>query len=162
MKIVNRNMEKILSDIDIKEENIIKVDLNKLEKILNPNFIEIHECIILNSHNKIMQKNIDFKLIIKRFGDRVGYEASCNEIRVNDYIIEGTFNSIVKLSFNIIDILQYKLQSKYPNNEFSIVFSSDKEYITLRFYKIREDEKPWLKEENLDGYVDEAIMIYKF
>lgn len=50
----------------------------------------------------------------------------------------------------------------YPNDKFCIVFSSDKEYVTLRFYKIREDEKSWLDEKDLDRYVDEAIMVYKF
>lgn len=109
-----------------------------------------------------LKKNIDFDFILKRFGDRVGYEASRNEIRVNDYIIEGSFNSIVKLSFKIIEILKYKLKLRYPNDKFCIVFSSDKEYVTLRFYKIRENENSWLNEKDLDRYVDEAIMVYKF
>lgn len=159
---VNKNMEKILKNINVEEENIIKIDLNELEKIINPNIIYVHNCAILDLDNKIIKENIDFDFIIKRFGDRVGYEASRNEIRVNDYIIEGTFNSIVKLSFKIINILKYKLKLQYPNNKFCIIFTSDKEYVTLRFYKIREDEKPWLNEKDLDGYIDEAIMVYKF
>ena len=159
---VNKNMEKILKNINFEEENIIKIDLNELEKIIDPNIIYVHNCAILDLDNKIIKKNIDFDFIIKRFGDRVGYEASRNEIRVNDYIIEGTFNSIVKLSFKIINILKYKLKLQYPNNKFCIIFTSDKEYVTLRFYKIREDEKPWLNEKDLDGYIDEAIMVYKF
>lgn len=77
-------------------------------------------------------------------------------------LLEGTFNSIVKLSFKIINILKYKLKLQYPNNKFCIIFTSDKEYVTLKFYKIREDEKPWLNEKDLDGYIDEAIMVYKF
>lgn len=159
---VNKNMEKILKNINVEEENIIKIDLNELEKIIDPNIIYVHNCAILDLDNKIIKENIDFDFIIKRFGDRVGYEASRNEIRVNDYIIEGTFNSIVKLSFKIINILKYKLKLQYPNNKFCIIFTSDKEYVTLRFYKIREDEKPWLNEKDLDGYIDEAIMVYKF
>ena len=159
---VNKNMEKILKNINVKEENIIKIDLNELEKIIDPNIIYVHNCAILDLDNKIIKENIDFDFIIKRFGDRVGYEASRNEIRVNDYIIEGTFNSIVKLSFKIINILKYKLKLQYPNNKFCIIFISDKKYVTLRFYKIREDEKPWLNEKDLDGYIDEAIMVYKF
>lgn len=155
-------MEKILKNINVEEENIIKIDLNELEKIIDPNIIYVHNCAILDLDNKIIKENIDFDFIIKRFGDRVGYEVSRNEIRVNDYIIEGTFNSIVKLSFKIINILKYKLKLQYPNNKFCIIFTSDKEYVTLRFYKIREDEKPWLNEKDLDGYIDEAIMVYKF
>ena len=77
-------------------------------------------------------------------------------------LLEGTFNSIVKLSFKIINILKYKLKLQYHYSKFCIIFISDKKYVTLRFYKIREDEKPWLNEENLDGYINEAIMIYKF
>ncbi|CUP87129.1 hypothetical protein [Clostridium baratii] len=155
-------MGKLLKDIENNNENIIKIDLNEIEKIANPNIIEVHDCVILDLDNRIIKKNIDFDFILKRFEDRVGYEALCNEIRVNDYIIEGSFNSIVKLSFNVIDILKYKLKSKYPDDKFCIVFSSDKEYVTLRFYKIRENEKAWLNEEELDGYIDEAIMVHKF
>lgn len=155
-------MGKLLKDIENNNENIIKIDLNEIEKIANLNIIEVHDCVILDLDNRIIKKNIDFDFILKRFEDRVGYEASCNEIRVNDYIIEGSFNSIVKLSFNVIDILKYKLKSKYPDDKFCIVFSSHKEEVTLRFYKIREDEKAWLNEENLDGYIDEAIMVNKF
>ncbi|OPF55765.1 hypothetical protein BH721_03410 [Clostridium baratii] len=162
MKRINKNMGKLLKDIENNNENIIKIDLNEIEKIANPNIIEVHDCVILDLDNRIIKKNIDFDFILKRFEDRVGYEALCNEIRVNDYIIEGSFNSIVKLSFNVIDILKYKLKSKYPDDKFCIVFSSDKEYVTLRFYKIRENEKAWLNEEELDGYIDEAIMVHKF
>lgn len=162
MRKVNQNMKRILKNINNKKENIIKIDLNELEKIINPNIIEVHDCVILDLENRIVKQNIDFDFILKRFGDRVGYEASRNEIRVNDYIIEGSFNSIVRLSFKIIEILKYKLKLRYPNDKFCIVFSSDKEYVTLRFYKIRENENSWLNEKDLDRYVDEAIMVYKF
>ena len=103
MRKVNQNMKRILKNINNKKENIIKIDLNELEKIINPNIIEVHDCVILDLENRIVKQNIDFDFILKRFGDKVGYEASRNEIRVNDYIIEGSFNSIVKLSFKIIE-----------------------------------------------------------
>ena len=162
MKKFNHSMKSLLKDINTKEQNIIKTNLNELEKIINPKIIEIHDCIILDLNNTIINKNINFNFILEIFGDRVGYEASCNEIRINDYIISGSFNSIIKLSFKIIEILKDKLKSKYPNDKFCIIFSSDKEVVTLRFYKIRKDEKTWLNEEDLEKYTEEALMVYKF
>ena len=162
MKIYNQNMKALLKDVNIKKQNIIKIDLNKLEKIINPKIIEVNDCIILDLNNTIIEKNINFDFILKTFGDKVGYESSCNEIRINDYIISGSFNSIVKLSFKIIEILKDRLTSKYPNDKFCIIFSSDNKYVTLRFYKIRKYEKTWLNEKDLDKYKQEAIMIYKF
>ena len=49
-------MKRILKNINNKKENIIKIDLNELEKIINPNIIEVHDCVTLDLENRIVKK----------------------------------------------------------------------------------------------------------
>ena len=64
----------------------IKMSTDNMSKILTPNFIEVYNCIIIDTNNEIKAENIDFERILLTFQDRTGYEASCNEVRLNDYI----------------------------------------------------------------------------
>ena len=64
----------------------IKMSTDNMPKILTPNFIEVYNCIIIDTNNEIKAENIDFERILLMFQDRTGYEASCNEVRLNDYI----------------------------------------------------------------------------
>ncbi|NRT61815.1 hypothetical protein B0P06_004282 [Clostridium saccharoperbutylacetonicum] len=92
------------------------------------------------------------------FGDRTGYEASCNEIIINYYIDDLDDNIIIQTGKIIMDSWKEKLKEKYPKYQFSIILSFNKGYCTIRFHKIREDEDRWL-ESDLDKYENEAIIV---
>lgn len=57
----------------------IRISTDNISKVLNPNFVEVHNCIIIDINDEIKAENIDFERILLMFQDRTGYEASCNE-----------------------------------------------------------------------------------
>ncbi|HAG42625.1 MAG TPA: hypothetical protein DCL31_03625 [Clostridium sp.] len=112
-------------------------------------------------NNGIKEENINFKRILSMFGDRTGYEASCNEIRINDYIDCSDEFSVIQLAEIIMDTWKYKLKTEYPKYRFCIILSFIEGYATLRCHVVRENESPWLKDD-LDEYEYEAIMVKEF
>ncbi|CAM2897755.1 hypothetical protein HAHI6034_01790 [Hathewaya histolytica] len=126
-----------------------------------PNFKEVHDCIIIDMNNEINVENVNFKRILSMFRDRTGYEASCNEIRINDYIDYSDEIGILQLAEIIVDTWKYKLKIEYPQYKFCIILSFREGYVTMRFHVIRENENSWLKAD-LDEYKNEAIMVKEF
>lgn len=154
-------MKSLLEKVKSEKEVSIKINPDKLSKIMLPKFKEVYDCIIIDLNNEINEENINFKRILSLFGDRTGYEASCNEIRINDYIDFSEEIAVIKLSVMIMDSWKYKLKAKYPQYKFCIIFSFSVGYVTLRCHVLRENEGPWLKND-LDEYRDEAILVQEF
>lgn len=154
----NKNMISLLEKAKIKKEEVIKISTDNLSKIMSPNFKEVHDCIIIDMNNEIKVENVNFKRILSMFRDRTGYEASCNEIRINDYIDYSDEVAVLQLAEIIMDTWKYKLKTEYPQYRFCIILSFSQGYVTIRFHVIRENESSWLKAD-LDEYKDEAIMV---
>lgn len=154
-------MIELLEKVKLKKDEVIKINTDNLSKIMIPNLKEVHNCIIIDMNNEINEENINFKRILSMFKDRTGYEASCNEIRINDYI--EYYNPIAVLQFAeiIMDTWRYKLKMDYPQYKFCIILNFSEEYVTIRFHIIRENESSWLKAD-LDKYEHEAIMVQEF
>ncbi|AVQ47802.1 hypothetical protein C7M60_18785 [Clostridium botulinum] len=91
-------------------------------------------------------------------GDRTGYEASCNEIRINDYVDVYDDYNILSLSKVIIQAWKYKLKTEYPEYKFLIILAYREGYATLRFHVFRENEGTWLVND-LNAYKEEAILV---
>lgn len=157
----NKNMIDLLEKEKIKKEELIKINADNLYKIMLPNFKEVHDCIIIDNNSEIKLENVNFKRILSMFRDRTGYEASCNEIRINDYIDYSDEIAVLQLSKIIMDTWKYKLKTKYPQYKFCIIISFSNGYVTMRFHVVRENESSWLKAD-LDEYKDEAIMVQEF
>lgn len=155
----NKNMKNLLKEM--KKEELVKINPDKLSKIMIPNFKEVYDCIIIDMNNEIKEENINFKRILSMFGDRTGYEASCNEIRINDYIDYSDEFAVIQLGQIIMDIWKYKLKTEYPKYRFCIILSFNEGYVTLRCHVVRENESLWLKD-NLDEYEDDAIIVQEF
>lgn len=136
----------------------ITLSTDNMLKILNPNFIQVYDCIIIDTNNEIKAENINFKRILSMFQDRTGYEASCNEVRINDYIDCPNKMGILKAAEIVMKVWEKKLVSEYPQYKFCIIFSFNEGYATLRFHVLRENEQPWLKSD-LETYKDEALMV---
>lgn len=136
----------------------IQMSTDNMSKILTPNFIEVYNCIIIDTNNEIKAENIDFERILLMFHDRTGYEASCNEVRLNDYIDCSDEMGVLKTAEIIMKVWEKKLVMEYPQYRFCIILSFSEGYAKLRFHMIRENEKSWLKSD-LETYKDEALMV---
>ncbi len=157
----NKNMKKLLEKVKIEKEQLIEINPDKLSKIMIPNFKEVYNCVIIDMNNEVKEENINFERILSMFGDRTGYEASCNEIRINDYIDYSDEFAVIQLAEIIMDTWKYKLKIEYPKYGFCIILSFSEGYATLRCHVVRENESSWLKDD-LDEYKDEAIMVKEF
>lgn len=157
----NKNMIELLEKANIKKEEIIKIKTDNLSRIMIPSFKDVHDCIIIDIDNELNVENVNFKRILSMFGDRTGYEASCNEIRINDYIDCSDEITVLQLSQIIMETWKYKLRAEYPKYKFCIILSFSEGYATIRFHVVRENENSWLKAD-LDEYKNEAIMVKEF
>lgn len=73
-------MKRILKNINNKKENIIKIDLNELEKIINPNIIEVHDCVIPDLENRIVKKIQTLILYLKDL--EIGQDMKHHEMKL--------------------------------------------------------------------------------
>ena len=157
----NKNMLDLLKKSKTKEQKFIKISTDNMYEIMIPNFKEVYGCIIIDMNDEIKEENIDFKRVLSRCGDRTGYEAGCNEVRINDYIDYCDKISVLELGQIIMETWKYKLKTEYPQYNFCIILAFREGYVTMRFHVIRENENSWLTPD-LDEYKDEAIMIQQF
>lgn len=154
-------MKSLLEKVKIEKEGLIKIHPDKLSTIMLPRFKEVYDCIIIDMNNEIKEENINFKRILSMFGDRTGYEASCNEIRINDYIDYSDEFAVIQLAKIIMDTWKYKLKSEFSKYRFCIILSFSEGYATLRCHSVRENECSWLKDD-IDEYKDSAIIVQEF
>lgn len=157
----NKNMRELLKKTKIKKKQGIKININNMAKMMVPNFKDVHDCIIIDIDNEINVKNVNFNRILSMFRDRTGYEASCNEIRINDYIEYSDEIVVLQLAEIIMETWKYKLKTEYPQYKFCIILSFSDGYVTMRFHVVRENESSWLKAD-LEEYKNEAIMVEEF
>lgn len=153
----NKNMTSLLEKVEMTEK-IIQINATELTKIMFPTFKEVYNCIVVDMNDEIKEENINFKRILSMFGDKTGYEASCNEIRINNYIDCLDDVTVIQFGKIIMDAWKYKLKSEYPKYKFCIILSINKGYGIIRFHVIREDESQWLTND-LDEYADESIIV---
>ncbi|CAH8767604.1 hypothetical protein [Paenibacillus dendritiformis] len=160
MEYNNRNMSDLKSDLFRSLISMTNKNFLPSEKVLYPNIVEIRGCFILDLEGELNAENINWDMVMKFHKDKTGYEASCNELRVNDYIkdIDMTKNNILICAFQIMEGWEDQLRKCFPGHKFLIVLSCDDQYATLRFYKERPEEKSWLSY-NLDEYKDQGIMV---
>ncbi len=132
---------------------------SSLKRILHPIIKDVYGCSVIDNEDEIDVDRIDFDTIIERHGDRTGYEASCNDTRINDYIDDDTIEhkELISIGLEIIEMWMMQLKSLYPGKRFTFIMSSDSVYVTLRFYQIRDNDVEYLCD-NLEDY-EEAIAV---
>lgn len=153
-------MKKMIGVIDKLSISIVTIKLDSLRKILLPEFKEIDGCILGNFIDSNIPEKINLNMIKTVYGDRTGYEASRNELRVNDYVDYSEKEAVAVLVFalQLIECWGYKLKNDFPQYKFSLILSCNNQHVTLRFHRNRNDEFGWL-EEDLENYNEEAILI---
>ncbi|MGG1221017.1 hypothetical protein ABE236_26675 [Priestia endophytica] len=156
MRYMNKSMKQINKDI-FDEINIEAVDISGIENIVTPNIVNINECYILDLENELSSKNINWNRLMKMHGDRTGYEASCNELRINDYVDDNkTRDEILIYGLRSLHSWKDKLKRDYPNQKFVLILSVNEKFVTLRFHAKREGEN-WLSSD-LERY-QESILV---
>ena len=145
----NKKFKGILDNINDKvtAENLINLEMKNLEKLFNPNFKKIYDCIFFENQ-KINLSIDEFNKLLKIHDDKTGFEASYNEVRINDYIEnEISVNESLLIVLLLIDIWGLKLKSLNPKSKFCFIVSCEPPYTTLRFHKVRSDEILWISED---------------
>lgn len=139
----------------INKESNESISLNQLLNILNTTIKNVYDCIVIDDNDEIIVDDIIFDKILKIHGDRTVYEASVNELRVNDYINgdKYDFNNILALGFTILDSWENRLKKEYPDRQFCLIIGSIDGNVTLRFHQVSENESKWLSED-LEGFQD--------
>ncbi|WP_458104638.1 hypothetical protein M1D69_02905 [Bacillus sp. PK3-037] len=141
--------------------NIKKVDLSNLKDIITPNIVKVDDCFILDLEDEFTDSStINWNRILKMYGDKTGYEASCNELRINDYLDYNDLSDeeILLYALQVMDGWEHHLKEKFPEHKFVVIISIDEGFATLRFYKYREEESSWLKPD-IEEYRTEAILV---
>lgn len=117
----------------------------------------IDECVVIvDFNNEMKQGGLNHDWILSQYGDYLGYEVSCNEMRVSDYI---DINNIQPAPFilRLIENLKLILKRKYPQFNFVLIGIIITNEIEIRFHSLRHNEKGWLSED-IDEY-KEGILI---
>lgn len=152
----NSQMENILKKL--RQEDQLEND--KVLGLMNPIFKELHGCILMDLKNKLDENKIDIQTVLQRYGDRTGYEASRNEVRINDFIeYECEYElKLLGLALSVMDNWEEKLRLEFSTYQFLLILSLSGGAATLRFHRKRSDEDSWLADD-LNGYKLEAILV---
>lgn len=155
--ILNTKMENIIYEHNNKSE-----DFNKCISEFCDNYLlktkRILDCIIYDQEGDLSEEKINFERLLQFYGDWTGYEASCNEIRLTDYL-ELNKNNIGYI-LDVFNSFKKGLLNMYPNRKFCIIISIDEQDITMRFHTYRKEEGMWLSED-LESY-DNPILCELF
>lgn len=127
--------------------------------VLKPTFKCIHGCVVIDNEDRLNEDKVNIQRLISNYGDRTGFEASCNEVRINDYIDGGNLNDSDLVYLGTLIIIKWKeiLSKTFMDDEFSFLMALSDGYLTLRFHKNRSDEEGWLNND-LEKY-EEAVAI---
>lgn len=153
----NKKMKELLKQAE-KINDCVKMTTDNMTKLFNPHIVEVHDSVILDLDREIEPEKINFERILLMFQDRTGYEASCNEIRINDYVDCIEEIAILKTAITIMNIWKNCLLLEYSQYRFCLILNFSEGYATLRFHVLREDEHPWLKSD-IEEYIDEALLV---
>ncbi|WP_121643444.1 hypothetical protein [Bacillus vallismortis] len=162
MEYTNKNMKRLKERFE-DLSNTKKVDLSNVKDIIspNPNITKVEDCFILDLEYELTDNpTINWNSILKMYRDKTGYEASCNELRINDYLDQRDLSDeeVLLYSLHVIHGWEHHLNEKFPEHKFVVILSIDEGFATLRFYKYREEESSWLKA-NIEEYGNEAILV---
>lgn len=141
-----------------KEKQLAYLDTSNLSDLMYPKIKEIYDCILIDIKDEIEEERINFSRVIKMYGDKTGYESSCNEFRINDFVECGSDLEVIKMTLPVMESWKEKLECDFPQYNFYLILSFSDGYATLRMHRKRNDEKNWLTND-LESYKHEAILV---
>ena len=136
----NSGMRKLLEENGFKNLLSINTKASKrLGKYLDIEYIE--------KYDSYSYKGNDFSLL---WDDMTGNEFSSNKIVIENS--SDSMNEAISFAISLCKVLM-----KYPQ-EFSVVLSCDRSYITISFYTKRKDNTFFDKD--LENYKEEALLVF--
>ncbi|MFK4567041.1 hypothetical protein [Enterococcus sp. UD-01] len=143
-EVLNTKMHMVARNAKLSENNHITFSLNKLDQFFNIKIQSIFDCILIVDDEEIVLDKEQFTEVIKMYGDKTGYEASNNELRIIDYIDDRNISkeSQYLLGKSFIKNLSNRISKKIVS-----YFSFDDELLTIRFHIFREKDGLWLNED---------------
>lgn len=155
---MNEKMRRRMEAINLKDTDTRKYP--GLDKIKDPHIVTVNDCFILDIDHSLMVDEINWGKVLAFFGDYTGYESSCNEIRIDDFLpCDLDSDRLLQISLQVMDRWVETLKLSYPENSFIVILSCDLDHATLRFHKWREGEGVWMNED-LEQF-EEAVCIRK-
>ena len=157
MLYMNKKMKKKLNRIRMGD----RIEYLNNIKIRPPEFVELSGCILLkDEHRTLKEDEVESTLLNNYKGDRTWLESSFNEFLAYNYVRIDEMKPIEQLSsaIEIVDLLAINLSKVFPKYKFHIVVIYDNHYCNLRFYRVREGERPWIDIKSIENSSD-AIAI---
>lgn len=155
--ITNKKMDillKKISGLSNKEE--LKIDIQKLKKLIIPPFKEVRDCIIISEKSKEILENA-YEKSIELNMDRTGYEAGSSETRIDTYFDNDiSIETGTEIALIVLEMWAFRLKELQPGTKFCLIVFSDENHVEIRFHKIHEGENMWL-DEKLEHYEDGAV-----
>ncbi|MCY9738062.1 hypothetical protein M5X17_30700 [Paenibacillus alvei] len=158
---INSKMQKYLDELVNTELQAINcnIDINGIENIIFPAFIEWDGCVLLKQERNVELPN---HFSPNQFiTDRTAFEADYNHIHLNEMFDEVFQPSqIFKIAIKILDVWTAVLYRKFnTQRSFCLILSYDGEDIVIRFYSVRENESPWLDISSIESYLDGLMIV---
>lgn len=146
---MNKKMSYLINNIEhLNSDEIFEFNLKKLNGLMIPNFVQVYDCIIISKKPLYILKE-NFKKAVLMHTDKIGYEAGNTEIRINDYVesINNSVQGMLQIALIVIECWLNKLKNIDKTSKFCFIISCDNENVTIRFHKVRENEKMWISKE---------------
>jgi hypothetical protein len=155
---LNDKMEQAIHLLQCTDNDLV---LKKVDEFSTDVFPKIklvdNQIVVVDYYNRVTDHMLNYEWITSTYKDFTGYEASCNKMRLSDYIhLEGI--SIWPFMMNLLDRLKRELREKYPQFGFTIIVQLQDVDTEIRFHVTRENEIGWLVDD-LDQYRDDAILV---
>lgn len=155
---MNTRMENYLSKLNInfKEEYLkCKPRHDILDSI---KLYQIEDIILLDNDPRKVEE-VDYEFLKKMFMDKTGYEAFMNHHHIEDFFQESISEEVkVNLAVMYIKVLVQRLKESWNLQQFIIIYSTNDEGDhTVRFYKYRKEEAPYLSDD-IEGYELDSVM----
>ena len=155
---LNNKMEQAIHLLQYTDNDLV---LKKVDEFSKRVFSKIklvdNQIVVIDYNNKLKDNMLNYEWITSTYKDFTGYEASCNKMRLSDYIhLEGI--PIWPFMINYLDRLKRELRENYPQFGFTIIVQLQDVDTEIRFHVTRENEIGWLVDD-LDQYSDAAILV---
>ncbi len=150
---------------DLLAQNHISLDDASLENRIPKKLTELLNAGIIKQNNAFvlerMKQSVSTEL--STFGDLTGYECAVNHIHIESYIRQGKSPvEFLETGIGYALALVNRLSSLSWDQPFRVILGFDIEdqmSCVVRFHVVRENET-WIKLDDLDGYLLEAILVF--
>lgn len=130
-----------------KLSNELNLTYNEVDSLFNRNIFDIYGCLILDCttdrSEEIEITHEQFEAVIAYNGDRTGYEYSCNEFRMVDYVDKHlNLEEQYILTKSYIEYLNSRL-TLMTKRKILYILSIDGNILQMRFHQEWEGDRPY-------------------